>query len=235
MPIVPSVLATLITNNVSQNMGSISGNFPVAQQNPSYFLQMCLSIATGIAEGSKGLVFTTNDVGFSGIPPIPGAGAGVGINVDSDFFTQDLYSRIRGYIVEQYGNTTHEIYPPSTGNSGEYLLALAKGISDSVKFHFSTAWILTSTHPLVYSGTGTIGKGNFSGLIDTGIQSLILSGSPTLQGPFWPNIAKAISESYVATITQNSTGTVNIIGFCVPSLSQVCGIPGVGVGAGVAG
>ena len=77
-------------------------------------------------------------------------------------------------------------------------------------------------------------NGDFSGLVATTIQEQIIAASPLLLGPAWPTIATAISESYVATIEQHSTGSLTIIGICVPSPAQVCGTPSVGVGTGTA-
>jgi hypothetical protein len=83
-------------------------------------------------------------------------------------------------------------------------------------------------------GTGAINDGQFSGLVATAIQGSIQSLAFNLEGSFWPTLAQAVSESYVALIEQHSTGMVTITGTCVPSISQVCGIGGTGTGTGTA-
>jgi hypothetical protein len=235
MPVAPSALAALIQENVNSDMQAIAGYAPLAQANPSYFIEMCTAIGIGIASGSPLITFTTSDTGSTGAPPIPGVGAGVGITPDPTFFVQDLYTRVRTYVIEDFGSTNHEAWPPSPGNSGEYLKALCQGINDSITTLYPTSWILASVHPLIYIGTGTIENGDFSGLVATEIQSLIISAAPNFIGKFWPRLAQAISESYVALIEQHSTGTVTITGVCVPSVSQICGItPSSGTGTGTA-
>ena len=62
----------------------------------------------------------------------------------------------------------------------------------------------------------------------------LVQGAPNFVGVFWPRIAQAISESYVALIEQHSTGMVTITGTCVAGPSQVCGISGSGIGTGTA-
>lgn len=234
MPAIPSVLSALIQSKVDSKMAAIRGIHPLQQRNPTYYLEMCTAIGTGIITGGPTIQFTTEDTGQQGSPSVTGTGNGTGIVVDSDFFTQDLYIRARSYIIEDFGKTTHDAYPPRIGNSGQFLLALCAGISESVKEHYATAWILTSTHPQIYLGTGVINNGHFSGLIATTIKSDIVNGASNFVGRYWPRLAQAISESYVATIQQHSTGTVTITGVCIPSDNQACGIGGTGTGTGVA-
>ena len=233
MAVSGSDLGALIKTNVNTRMTAIQGHSPLGQNNPSYYIEFATAIGTGIVSGAPIISFTTTDTGGQGIPPIPGVGAGVGIVTDPTFFIQDLYTRVRGYIIQDFEKTLHDPYPPSSGNSGEYLLALCKGINDSFLSYYPTAWTLISAHPLIYLGTGLITNGQFSGLTATAIQAAIVSGAPNFVGKFWPRLAQAIAESYVALIEQHSTGTVTITGVCVPSDSQVCGI-GVGVGTGTA-
>ena len=235
MPAIPAALAALVETNVSSRMAAISGHAPLGQQNPAFYIEFAQAIGQGIILGGPLITFTTSDMGLSGVPPIPGVGAGVGIVIDPKFFIEDLYTRIRGYVIQDFGRTAHDPYPPSPGNSGQYLLALCQGINDSLLSYYPIAWTLVSAHPIVYIGTGTISDGQFSGLVAATIQSAIISGAPNFVGKFWPRLAQAISESYVALIEQHSTGTVVISGICVPSLAQVCAISGVpGVGTGTA-
>ena len=234
MPVIPTVLSALIQTNIDANLSAVNGQGPLAQKNPAFFIEMCTAIGTGIATGGPVIMFTSSDTGVMGAPPIPGAGAGVGIVVDGSFFKQDLYTRIRGYIIADFGKTTHDPYPPGPKNSGQNLLAICKGISDAVVSNFATAWILTSVDPTIYMGSGTISNGHFSGLVPTAISGLIMSSAPNFQGKFWPSLAQGIAESYVAAIEQHSTGSVTLVGVCVPGPSQVCALPSSGTGTGTA-
>lgn len=235
MPASPSALAALVQSNVDTRMKAVAGYSPLQQKNPSYYIQFAQAIGMGLILGGPVIAFTTSDVGFTAAPPIPGVGSGVGIVTDPTFFVQDLYTRARNYIIADFGTTLHDPYPPTAGNSGEYLLALCNGINDSFLSYYPTAWTLTSAHPLIYAGTGTISDGSFSGLVAPTIQSQIVSGAPNFTGKFWPRLAQAVSESYVALIEQNSTGTVTIVGICIPAPPvQLCNIPSTGAGTGTA-
>ena len=114
------------------------------------------------------------------------------------------------------------------------MLALCEGINDALVSYYPTAWTLISTHPDIYMGTGNVVDGSFSGLMATSIQNAIIAGAPNFVGAFWPKLAQAISESYVALIELHSTGTVTITGTCIPSLAQVCEIGSTGTGTGTA-
>lgn len=159
MPAIGPALGALIMNKVDQNMKKISGHSPLSQKNPSFFIAKCMAIGNGIATGVPVISFITKDSGQSGVPPIPGTGTGIGIKVDSDWYTKELYTKLRKTVLEKYGYTSHDPYPPSDDNSGKYLEAMCKGIAEAVKEHYATAWVLTSAHPLVYMGTGLIGNG----------------------------------------------------------------------------
>lgn len=234
MPASGSALAALVQSDVDTRMAAVRGIHPLGQKNPSYFIAMCQAIGLGIINGGPVIAFITSDSGNQGVPPVPGVGAGVGIITDPTFFIQDMYTRVRGYIMADFGKTSHDPFPPGPTNSGQFLLALATGINDAIMTYYPTAWTLVSAHPQIYSGTGTISNGQFSGLSPSAIGSLIQSGAPTLKGKFWPRLAQAVAESYVALITQHSTGMVTITGVCVPGPSQVCGIGGSGTGTGTA-
>jgi hypothetical protein len=227
-------LGGIIQTNVNANMGAISGHFPLSQSNPSYFIELCNSIGQGIISGGPSINFTTNDTGLQGSPLVQGTGTGIGIIVDASFIKPNLYTRIRNYVIADFGRTQHSVFPPPVGNSGQYLEALCNGIADSIASYYTTAWSLNSTHPQIYSGTGLIVDGNFSGIFATTIQGSIQSFATNLVGPFWPRLAQAISEIYVEAIENHSTGTVTITGSCNPSITQICGINATGNGTGVA-
>jgi len=224
MPASGSTLAASVQSNVNSRIATIRGYAPLTQKNPKYFIEFCQAIGSGIVLGGPTISFTTNDMGQAGAPLVAGVGMGMGIITDSSFFVQDLYTRIRGYVIADFGRTLHDPYPPRPGNSGEYLLALCQGIADAFASYYPTAWTLVSANPQIYMGTGLINNGQFSGLSASAIASAIISAAPDLKGRFWPRLAQAISESYVALIEQHSTGMVTITGSCVPGPSQVCSI-----------
>jgi len=229
-----SALAALIQADVDTRMGAVRQVHPLGQKNPSYYIEMCQAIGNGLITGGPVISFTTNDTGNQGAPLVAGTGAGVGIITDPSFFIQDAYTRIRGYIQADFGRTLHDPYPPSQGNSGEFLLALVTGINDAFMSYYPTAWTLVSAHPQIYSGTGQITNGQFSGLSASAIKSAIMALAPRFHGKFWPRLVQGISESYVELIHNHSTGMVTISGTCVPGPSQVCGIGGSGTGTGTA-
>jgi hypothetical protein len=218
MPAVGAALAALVQSKVNTRL-SAAGGSPLSQKNPSHFITMCTAIGMGIINGGPAITFTTSDSGSMGVPT---------------FFVSDLYTRLRSGIISQFGSTSHDPYPPGADNSGQFLLALCEGINDAIQTYYPTAWTLVSAHPTIYIGTGTISDGNFSGLVASAIGAAIQSGAPAFVGPFWPKLAMAIAESYVALITEHSTGMVTIVGVCVPGPSQVCGISSTGSGSGVA-
>lgn len=235
MPVSGAVLANLIQTDVDNRMSMVRGTHPLEQKNPSYYIEFCQAIGLGLILHSHSIAFVTNDMGLSGLPLVPGVGVGTGIIVDPTFFIQDLYTRIRNYVIQDFGRTMHDPWPPRPGNSGEFLKAFCEGINDAFMSYYPTAWALASVHPIVYLGTGTINDGQFSGLSAPTIQQDIIQGAPNFVGRFWPRLAQAVAESYVLLIEQHSTGSVTITGVCIPSLSQVCSIVGVpGTGSGVA-
>ena len=234
MPIVPSALGELITQKISQAMKAASGSDPLAQSDPSYFQAMCQAFATGIASGIPTISFTTTDTGFASAPPIPGTGTGTGIIIDSPYTDQAIYTYARDAVIQSFGSTTHDPYPPAPGNSGAYLQAISKGIADAVKEHFKTCFTLTSVHPLVYSGTATVSPGNFKGIQDSLIKSQIASAAPTLKGAFWPSVAESIAKGLKDSIEKKATATITITGVCITSPAQVCNLPGAGSGSGAA-
>ena len=234
MPVSGPALAALIQVDVDQRMSAVQGVHPLQQKNPAFFIEMCTAIGLGIALGGPVIEFTSSDTGFTSAPPIPGIGSGIGIITDPTFFIEDLYTRVRGYVIDDFGRTMHDPYPPTPGNSGEFLLALCQGINDAIMSLYPTSWILASVDPLIYAGTGIIENGDFFGLVAPTIQAQIIAGAPNFLGKFWPRLAQAIAESYVALIEQHCTGTLTIVGVCVTSPVQICNLPGTGTGTGTA-
>jgi hypothetical protein len=149
-------------------------------------------------------------------------------------------------VISKFGGTSHEIWPPAQGNSGEYLKAITDGVAQAVKEHFKTCWVLTSAHSMVYAGQGIIdptkapdepSRNYFKGIEVTPIKSLILaSGGKLLKGRFFPDFAEGIAKGYKESMEARSKGMVTIVGVCVPSISppQACNIPMAGKGSGVA-
>lgn len=230
-------LASLVQSKVNSKMLAISGHAPLSQSDPSYFIEMCTAIGNGIGINSTSLSFTTDDTGFTAVPTITGSGTGTGIIVDQAHFTEDLYTNIRQKVIDTFGSTNHQAFPPGGTNSGRFLKALCEGISESVTEHFATVWSLTSSHPTIYAGSATVNNGNISGLSSGSVQSTIISLSPSLQGPFWPVIAEEVAKSYVDAIHNHSTATITITGICIPSpppTLQLCNLPGSGSGSGSA-
>lgn len=212
MPIIGVKLGTLIKNKMIKNISELSGVDPSQQQNPQYFNSFCYGLGNGIALGTKNIVFKTSDKGVTNPLGGVGAGKGIGIKFDSEYMIKTSYSKIRDEVIKKFGATTHDPYPPNIKNSGEYLLAILKSIAESIKEVYETDLILTSTHFPVMNGVGLIEKGNFSGLIEENIKSLIISSIPAFNGSFWPNFVKIVSESYVDTVHNHSTSKVIITG-----------------------
>ena len=234
MSVNPSALAALVQSNVNARMKAVGGYAPLTQRNPSYYIEFANAIGMGLISGGPSITFTTIDTGQQGSPLVPGVGAGIGIVTDPTFFVEDLYTRVRNYVIADFGKTLHDPFTPSPGNSGQYLLALCQGINDAILSYYPISWTLVSAHPQIYMGTGIVNDGQFSGLTASAIQASIVSGAPNFIGKFWPRLAQAISESYVALIEEHSTGMVTITGTCDSSISQTCGIGGSGNGTGTA-
>lgn len=224
MPIIPPVLSALILKNISSKMESISKTNPLNQKNPSYFMEMCMAIGNGIALGTPAISFTTTDSGLSGLPPAPAPGSGVGIIVDAEHMSQQMYTLSRDSVIAEFKETKSDPWPPKKGNSGEFLKAITDGVSEAIKEHFATAWTLSSIHNMIYMGTGEVKPGSFFGLSADLVKQSIIAASPTLKGQGWPMMVDSIAKGYVASIQEKATAQVNITGVCVPP-AQVCGIP----------
>jgi hypothetical protein len=224
MPIIPDLLGILITTKVSSKMKSISNVSPLQQKNPSYFMEMCTGIGKGIAMGTPVISFMTTDSGLSGIPPAPAPGSGVGIIVDAQHMSEQMYTLARNSVISEFKETASDPWPPKKGNSGEFLKAITDGVSEAIQEHFQTAWTLSSVHNMIYMGTGEIKPGGFFGLSADLVAQSIVQSSPSLKGGFWPKAAESIAKGYVKSIQEKATGVVSITGVCVPP-AQVCGIP----------
>jgi hypothetical protein len=235
MPIIESVLVEMMTKKVAENIERVTTHSPLNSPNPSYFKEMCKAIAKGVATATPSISFTTNDVGSTAVPPVPGVGTGVGIIIDKDFFTEQIYTRIRASVLAKYGKTVHDPYPPTPQNlSGQVLKGFAQGIAEAIYEHFKICWTLSSNHPIVYAGTGGIAYGGFSGINANAVKDAITANSPNLKGGAWGDFVQSIAIAYQQTIHTRSSGSVLINGICIPSPSQVCGIFGTGTGSGVA-
>lgn len=233
MPAVAQALGALIQQKVAANFQKLGGH-PLDQKNPSYFIAFCLAVGKGIADGTPTISFRTVDTGVAGAPPIPGVGTGVGIKVDSEYMSQKMYEAARTSIKSKLGKTLHEAWPPPKGNTGEWLKALTDGIAEAVKEHYQISWILTSTHPIVYAGSGKIVNGGFFGVQEPRVATTIQVAAPVMKGSYWPDLCQAIAKGYTDGIHNRSTGTVTIAGICVPSPGQACGLPLPGAGTGAA-
>jgi hypothetical protein len=250
------LLATLLKTRMDAKFKSVipySG--PLAQNNPSYYLQFCDAIGKGIIDGSPVINFITKDIGLSGGPPIVGTGNGIGIKMDKNWFLKNLYIEIRDSSLANYGTTSHPPWcddwdaindplnplppehcslNPNQYNPYNFLTAMCEAIAECVSEHNEDFRILQSTHPTVYLGQGEIEERGFIGLVPNAISSAILGYGSNFTGSFWPVLCEKIGSIYARTIMEHSTGKVIITGSCVPSTSQVCGLPGVGAGTGTA-
>jgi hypothetical protein len=236
MPAIPEALGGLVLNKVRKNFTAL-GHDPMSGRNPSYFIEFCTAIGKGIAKGTPTLTFETKDSGATAVPPIPGVGTGVGVKVDSDYMSQKIYTAARNAVIQKFNQTMHDPWPPKEGNSGLYLKALSDGISEAVKEHYSSCWILTSAHPQIYAGSGIINPNSgskFSGVIDSAVAAAITAFGVRMKGPYWPVFCQAVAKGYKDGIENKATGTVTITGICVPSQSQACNIASSGSGTGAA-
>lgn len=241
MPAIAPVLSNIMIQKVAENIKKLSGKSPLETPASKYFSMMFTAISTGIATGTTNLTVTTEDTGFMGLPPVPGVGTGTGIEIDSNYMSQLMYTNIRNEILKKYNDTTHSPWIPGVGNSGEYLKAITDGISDAIKEHYKTCWTITTNHIMIYSGNGIIdpkskNAKNFQGVSSSNIKSLIISNAPLLKGQFFPTFVEAISKSYQDALETTSKAEVTIIGVCIPLIppagAQICGLPGVGTGSG---
>lgn len=235
MPVVGPVLGSLVQQRVDARMRQqydYAG--PLASKGASYFITMCNAIGIGIAKGIPTVLFTTVDSGVEGTPFVPGVGAGVGIVMDFEYMSEHLYTKIKQKVQAVYHRTLAEDWPVPPKGRGRFTEALARGVSEAVKEHFAKVWILTSAHPMIYAGVGLINAGMFTGVQAQAIKGAILAAAPILNRGAWPLICEAIAEATAETIMLRATGKVTITGTCVPSISQVCGIPSTGAGSGVA-
>jgi hypothetical protein len=228
-----AILGSLIQTDVNNNMGAIAGTYPLSTTNPSYFIEMCNAIGNGLITGGPTINFTTQDTGDQGSPNVQGTGTGIGIIVDDNYFKSNLYSNIRNAVLLKYPTSLLAVIPTKQ-NNGLYLQALCNGVASAITTYYSTAWNLNSIHPQIYSGTGLIIDGNFSGLNSTTIGNDIKTDATRFGPLFWPEMSQAIASTYVDTIENHSTGTVTITGTCNSGISQICGLSGTGTGTGVA-
>lgn len=226
MPIIGSKLGLLIKNKMIKNISELSGRSPESQPDPKYFINFCVGLGNGIANGTKSIIFTTTDSGLANPLGGVGVGLGKGIKFDSEYMVKTAYERIRSEVIDMFGETGHMPYPPSKDNSGVYLVATLKAIAESIEEVYNDDLILTSTHFPVILGSGTVKKGGFSGLMASAIKTSIIAYTGSFRGSFWPKFIDIITESYVDTVHNQSTAKVIISG---AGLS-----PSTGLGSGVA-
>jgi hypothetical protein len=232
MPIIKPAFIETVTSEVAKAMQSVSGVSPLAQPDPSYFKEMCKGFATGIADGISTLQFETKDAGLGSAPPIPGTGAGVGIKLDTAMLIEFCYTECRNGVIEKFGETAHDPFPPSSGNSGEFLQALIQGIIKATEEAFKSQLTLSSNHPMVYLGAGKILQGKFSGLQAADIADKIVAASPNLKGKAWKDFCLSFGKGFIKGVHEGATSEVVITGVCVPSVAQICAIPMTGQGQG---
>lgn len=243
MPAQPPALGQLCTAKMHneilavyniRNPESNTYRGPLYQRNNFYFISFANAIGQGIAAGTPFINFTTIDTGVKGIPLITGTGVGVGIFFDAKFFEQTAYTNVRNAVIANFGKSLHDPYPPRIENVGMYLKAVCKAVGESIEEHYKTAWTLNSTHPIIYTGTGKINNGMFSGIEQDLVISQIMSRSTMMRGRFWPIMVQEIAKAYKLTIETRSYSQVTITGVCIPSTSQVCMISSGGSGTGIA-
>lgn len=229
-------LQVKLANNYQQAYRVQSGGQeyagPMSQSNPTYFMNFCTAIGKGIILGQPTIPFVTKDSGFTGAPARQGTGVGLGIMIDKDWMFKNLYIRLRQAYISAFGNTNFpewpEFIPPFTDYPAQeynFLHALCEAITDSVKEHHETLFVLNSTHPFCYSGVGEIIEGAFHSVQTTAIKEQIQNLGVQMQGQAWPILCQTIAEVYTETIHDHSEAEVVITGVCVPNTSQVCGLP----------
>lgn len=235
MPIIAAALESKLKQKMADSFKVASKLPPEEWGGPMsgpaapHFSKFCKAIAGGIATASTSMTFQTVDAGVGGMPPVPGTGVGKGLIVDVEFFTERIYTKLRNASLAQYGKTSHDPYPPHTGNSGEFLLGLAKSISESIAEHFSDAIVLNSNHAGVYIGSGKILT--CSGVPASKTASEIQSAG-SMPGSFFKTFCLALGEAYEETLAVKTTGKVVIMGVCAPGPTQLCGLPKSGSGVG---
>lgn len=259
MPAIGPALGALIKSKVNDYMKTAYPyGGPLAGKVTSYYIEFCMAIGLGIASKSLGKInWASTDIGMSGTPSAPGVGIGKGILVDKKWFAKNLYLEMMTNFphlpawppatkttewtdeFDVYHKEVVEVHPPfppkSDYSNGMFMECICTGIADSVESHFKTAWIMQGTHPKVYMGKGKVNEGKFFGLVGADIASGIQAMAPSMSGPYWIKLTNAIGKVYVDAIHKHSkSGPIVISGVCVPSQSQVCGIPGGGIGTGKA-
>lgn len=147
---------------------------PLAQKDPSYFKNFCDGIGKGVVNGSSSIQFSTADLGFGGAPPIPGVGVGVGIVMDTDYFTEQLYKELRQRIVQLHNQTIHPEWcsEPFTYNTlvGTWRKEENHDTGVDVSFNGSS-YTITG-----YGDNGSAGKGSYSWEPATGALNRCESG-----------------------------------------------------------
>lgn len=196
MPLSGSSLSDLMKGHVDQNIKSIDGPGPLGQSDPSYFEQMMEAIGKGTVEGTSGIL---TFVATNPPPPVPTPPySAQGLIFDAAYFEKTLYNKLRTLSLSISGSTLHDPYPPSKGNSGEFLKAMCAGLATALKVHFLNAPELVS--PQTSPSSSKIDKGQFSGLIPAVISQNIISKASNLNGVFFPQFSLAYASVYTITV-----------------------------------
>jgi len=196
MPLSGNALSGLMKQYVDSNIKGVGGPGPLGQQKTSYFEQMMEAIGGGTIMGTAG---TLSFVSTNPPPPSPtGPFSANGLVFDNSYFEKTLYNKLRTLSLGITGKTLHDPYPPSSGNSGEYLKAICAGLGEAIKKHFESAPLLLS--PLTSPSSSKIPAGSFSGLVPETISQNIISLASSLQGVFFPQFSLAYANVYVVTV-----------------------------------
>lgn len=215
------------------NIIGLSGHNPFAQANTTYIKEFIHSISNALSKDSLLIKCVTADVGLGGVPLVGGASIGGKMIVNNDTLLKHIYTKVREAVIQKYGRTAHDVWPPTQG-SGIYLKAILECFTKTTTDYYNKYLLITGVHPLVYLGTYKVVAGGFIPPKPNIMVSDILAKAPSLKGPFWPVFVKAFVDGYADYISQDLTGAGVIAGICIPSLGQVCGIPFmVGAGTGI--
>lgn len=226
MAVDAAVLSPILLNKAHNNILQVQQipgyNGPLNARNPAYFREMIEGVAKGLAS-VKTLNGVTQDEGLGALPLIPGTGQGMGLAINEDKFTQELYTGIRQSLLDRFGSTNHEPWDPGSN----YLKAICQAISSSLSQVYLTNWEIVSSHPMIYKGEALIEEGSISGVSENSVSSTILSSTPRLKGLAWPIMVNALALAFQTTIhTYTMSQEIEIEGECVPSTVplQTCNI-----------
>ena len=214
----------------TQKIMALANQNPFAQKNPSYVNEFIHAISNTLAMDCLQITAITADVGVGGAPVVIGAGVGQ-MTVVNEPLLGHIYRKVREAVLREFGSTAHQEWPPTEG-SGIYLRAILESFTQVTTDFYNKHLKIISVHPLVYTGAYKIVGGGFIAPQPNILVSDIMGKAPSLKGRFWPVFVKAFVDGYVEYIQTELTGTGTIIGLCVISPHQVCGLPMAGAGTG---